>query len=109
MQELWIRYSTGDKIYTVTQKLGEDVFNTIFKIHVLKRCGATSKAGTKAVALGATWHLIAKFGENRAPNVLAIKQAEAKFGDLWYVLYTKKNTTLSSLPLNSFLDHIMSF
>ena len=89
--------------------MGEDVCNTIFKIHVLKRCGATSKVGRKAVALGASCYLIAKFGENRAPNVLALKQAEAKFGDLWYVFYTKKNTKLSSLPLNSFLDLIMSF
>ena len=95
-------------INTVAQKLAEDICDTILKIHVLKRYGATSKVGTKAATLRASCHLLASFRQNREPKFLAFKQAEFycdRFGDLHYILYTKKNKTLSSLPSTSNMLH----
>ena len=63
-------------IHTLAQKLCEDICNIILKIHVLTGYGATSKAGTKAAALKATYYLLANFELNRRPNILALKQAE---------------------------------
>ena len=133
VQELWIEYSTGDKsryipIHTLAQKLGEEFCNTIFKIHVLTGCDSASKVGAKAAALKANYDLLVSFEQDREPRFLAFKKVEKClcsvlypkencdiFDDLRYIIYTKKNKTLSSLrPLlicymDIFLDHIMSF
>ena len=93
VRELSTKYNTCDKscyilINTSAQKLGDDICNTILKIHVLTGCDATSKVETKSAALKATIHLLASFGKNREPIFLALEQAE-KY--LFSVLYSKRN------------------
>ena len=98
--------------------MGEGNSNTILKIDVLKRCDTTGKVLTKAAALKASFHLLASFGQNRKPNFLALKQTVkhlcsflypkencGTFGDLRYILYTKKSKMLSSLSPTSNMLH----
>ena len=56
--------------------MGEDICNTILKIHVLKRYRATNNIGTKAVALKASCQLLASFWQNGEQSILALKQTE---------------------------------
>ena len=66
--ELWIKYITGDSsLAKQAQKWCEDICNTILKIHALTGYDATSKAGTKAAALKANYHLLASSGQTRRP------------------------------------------
>lgn len=63
-------------IYTLVQKLCEDICNAIFKIYVLTGCDAISKVGMKTAAPKANYHLRAHFGQIRRPNFLLLKQAK---------------------------------
>ena len=78
---------------------------------------ATSKAGTKAAALKANYHLLASLGQNRRPifNTLTnwkiplccsySKENCNAFDYLRYIFYTKKNKTAWSLPPTSNISH----
>ena len=88
------------------------------KTHVLTGYGATSQVGTNAAILKVYYHLLASFKQNRRTNFLALKQPEKHlcsvlypkeigdtFDDLRYILYTKRNKTLSSLPPTTNIPH----
>ena len=108
-QEPWIKHSTGDKsCYTLIHTLPQTLRECICKS---TECDATSKVGTKAAALKANLHLPAVLEQIRRPNFLVPKEAERyhssvlyskencnTFDDLRYILYTKMNKTLWSLP-----------
>ena len=130
-QRLWIKYSTGESRYililTLAQKLCEDIFKTILKIHGLTECYAASKIETKVAALKANYHLLASFWKNRRPIFLQFKlkntfvllfnqekvavhlmsygvffiQIKTKCYDLYHLLLI--------CHVNVFLDHIISF
>ena len=63
-------------IYTLVQKLCENICNAIFKIYVLTGCDAISKVGIKTAAPKSNYHLRAHFGQIRRPNFSAFKQAK---------------------------------
>ena len=88
------------------------------KTHVLTGYGATSQVGTNAAVLNVYYYLIASFKQNRSTNLLVLKQPEKHlcsvlypkeigdtFDDLRYILYTKRNKTLLSLPPTTNIPH----
>ena len=82
VEELWIKYGTGDKfrhipVHKLGCVLGTQLCKIILKSHVLTGSDVTSKVGTKAAALNNELEkYLESFGEMNKPSLESLEKAE---------------------------------
>ena len=82
VEELWIKYGTGDKsrhipVHKLGCVLGTQLCKVILKSHVLTGSDVTSKVGTKAAALNSEPEkYLESFGEMNKPSMESLEKAE---------------------------------